>query len=194
MVSNQSNNNPDIEKLIADLSSKDMQVREDARLSLSAIGQPTITPLVNKLGSSDKWLRWEVAKTLAEMREPSAAPILVESLTSSDPNIRWLSAEGLIALGRVSIAPLLEALTRFSGSVELAEGAHHILHDLFTGGVHEGESDYEPNPLTSEIKSLIKPVLESLGTTGSTILTPEYAKVALNELRRLESESDKATP
>jgi hypothetical protein len=185
MTENQSNKAPDIEKLIADLSSSDREERENARLALVSIGHPAVMPLVKQLRSPEKWTRWEAAKTLAEMRDPSAAPILVDSLTNSDPNIRWLAAEGLIALGRMSLAPLLSTLTQYSGSILLAEGAHHVLHDLYTGGVHEGEYEYEPlHPLTKDMKALVKPVLDSLETTGSVILTPEYAKVALDDLKR----------
>ncbi len=194
IASDQRHKSSDIERLIADFSSKDAKVRQNARMALVAIGQPAITPLLKQFRSADKWIRWESAKALAEMREPSAAPILVDSLSNRDPNIRWLAAEGLIALGITGLPPLLETLTHFSGSILLAGGAHHVLHDLLIGGVHDGEQEYMPlNSLTDEMKSLIKPVLESLGNTGSIILTPEYAKVALKGLKRLESKSGKGT-
>jgi hypothetical protein len=193
LASNQSSKTEEIERLIAELSNKNSKVRENARMALVAICEPAIIPLLKQLRSSDKWVRCESAKALAEMREPSVAPILVDSLANSDPNIRWLAAEGLIALGGLSLVPLMEALTRYSGSLLFAEGAHHVLHDLLKGGVHEGETEYEPlHPLTDEMKSLIKPVQESIGTINSTILTPEYAKAALADLKRLENKPTKS--
>ena len=179
-----------IDKLITDLSSKNIKTRENARSELVLIGEPAVVPLLNLLRSPDEWLHWEAAKALAEMREPHAAPILVGLLTNRDPNIRWLSAEGLIALGSISLEPLLEGLTHYSGSSELAAGAHHVLHDLYEGKVHEGEYEYQPfNPISEDIKSLIKPVIISLETPGSLTLIPEYSKAALHDLKQMENRS-----
>lgn len=194
MESNQSITKLEIDKLITNLSSKNSQVRQNARLTLANIGQPAIIPLWNQLRSSEKWVRWESAKALAEMREPCVAPILVNFLTDKDTDIRWMAAEGLIALGSVSLEPLFESLTQYSGSLEMAESAHHVLHDLFAGKVHEGELEYEPlNPLNNDIKSIIKPVMESIRSTESTILIPELAKVALDELNRLKNKPGKGS-
>ena len=185
----ESGSSPDIQNLISRLSSRDPKERERARQSLKAIGEPAITPLLKQLRSNDKWLRWEVAKTLAEMRDPHAGPIMVRYLTDKDADLRWLAAEGLIALGNNSLIPLLEALTHYSGSLWLSEGAHHVIHDLSIGREHEGEDEYQPiYPLTKEMKSIIKPIMESLDKVGSSKLTPEYAKIALHDLEQLQKE------
>jgi hypothetical protein len=183
-------NPPDIRKLVSALASKDKMERENARATLVIVGEPAITPLLKELRNPDRWVRWEAAKTLAEMREPCAAPVLVGYLTNEHPDLRWMAAEGLIALGNDSLVPLMKALTDFKGSLWLSEGAHHVLHDLSLGRVHEGEYEYEPiSPLSSETRSLIKPVLESLNNVGSTTLTPEHAKIALYKLEQLQKKA-----
>lgn len=184
----------DIQELISCFSSKDRKERENARAALVSIGEPAIAPLLNELGKPDKWARWEAAKALAEMRAVSVAPILVKYLTNEHPDIRWLAAEGLIALGTNSLVPLLTALTHFSGALRLGEGAHHVLHDLSLGKVHDGEDEYEPiNPLSIEVRSIIKPVLKSLDNVESAALTAEHAKIALHELELLGITGSKST-
>lgn len=119
-----------IGSLIAALASKDVQTRQHARERLVAAGRPAPVPLLEALKDRREMVRWEAAKALQEIADPSAAAAMVTTLEDEDAGVRWLAAEGLIALGRAGVAPLLRALVKRSDSEWLREGAHHVLHTL----------------------------------------------------------------
>jgi HEAT repeat protein len=55
---------------------------------------------------------------------------MVIALYDNDFEVRWLATEGLISIGTACLKPLLEALAEKPGSLDLRQGAHHVLHDL----------------------------------------------------------------
>ncbi|TAK28547.1 MAG: HEAT repeat domain-containing protein [Chloroflexota bacterium] len=140
-----------IARLVTDLGSEDGRVRHQSRLALVEIGAPAVRPLIAALADPQENVRWEAAKALGEIGDPSAASALVNALEDKSFGVRWLAAEGLIALKQYALAPLLLALTKRSSSVWLRRGAHHVLHDLSMRGfrnqvapVLEALEDVEP--------------------------------------------------
>lgn len=119
-----------IKALIADLDSKDGMVREKARKTFVKMGSAAIDFLAELVESPSNTLRWESTKALGQIADPAAAPLLVVALQDSDYEVRWIATEGLIKMGTKSLKPLLEALIERPGSLNLRNGAHHILHDL----------------------------------------------------------------
>ncbi len=179
----------DIKKLIKDLKSEDLKVHESAHLALFIAGDEAIPPLMQTVESQDKDLRWEAAKTLAEMRNPALASFLAKNLENKDPDIRWLSAEGLIALGRETLIPLLKELTNYSGTLFLERGAHHVLHDLYWNKLHEGENEYHTkHPLTQEMRALILPIIQALEEHDSAVVSVK----SKSALAALEPEAGKS--
>jgi len=104
--------------------------RQHAREGLVAIGSPAVGPLVGALKDRRQMVRWEAAKALGEIADPSAAAAMVTILEDEDAGVRWLAAEGLTALGRDGVMPLLHALAKNSDSEWLQQGAHHVFHAL----------------------------------------------------------------
>jgi len=155
-----------INSLIAALASDDGVLRVHARRSLVAIGEQATGPLVKVLTAPNQWVRWEAAKALGQIGNPSAAQALVGALEDKMFDVRWLAAEGLIAIGRDALIPLLHALLKRSDSPWLREGAHHILHDLVIGNIEEVK----------------RPVLAALEDTEPSIEVPIAAKNALDKL------------
>jgi hypothetical protein len=183
--------NIDVNQLIQDLASKDLKTHESAHIELLVSRDEAVPALIQTLDSKDWQLRWEAAKTLAEMRSPALAPIFVKNLENKDPDIRWLSAEGLIALGNEALVPLLEVLSDYSGSLWLKQSAHHVLYDLYWGRLHEGENEYHTKrPLDDEEKALILPILDELEKSESPLLVSAYAKLALKRLGRRDHKPD----
>jgi HEAT repeat protein len=173
----------EIQRLIKDFSNQDRKVRERARRDLLVIGEPALLPLAQSLSTDDRWARWEIAKTLAQMRNPQAAPILVKELENNDPDVRWLAAEGLIALGANGLTPLLQALINNPSSFLLYQGAHHVLHDLYKEEVHEGELEYANfSVLSSGLKEAVHRILNAMEDSGYLILMPQAARRALDSL------------
>jgi HEAT repeat protein len=161
-------NQQKVELLIADLGSKDGVVRVRARKSLVAIGKPAVDPLVKALSSKRELVRWESAKAIGQIGDPTATLALVRALEDEMFDVRWLAAEALITIGKKALVPLLKALTRHSDSLWLREGAHHVFHDL------------------SDRKSVgvLRPVLTALEDSEPSVEVPPAANTALKVLNK----------
>jgi hypothetical protein len=116
-----------IESRVIDLASSDRRTREGARQSLVRIGLPAVKPLAAALTNRDSQVRWESAKALQQIADPTIAPAMVAALEDDDPGVQWIAAEALALLGRAGTIPLLKALTTRSDSPGLRRGAHHVL-------------------------------------------------------------------
>jgi len=163
----QAPNSANIAQLLTALESEETVVRERAREALEALGRPAVEPLIKVLSDERAHVRWEAAKTLAEIGDPAAAPALVSALEDENSDIRWLAAEGLIAIGRDGLVPLLQALLKHADSIWLRDGAHHVLREL---------SDQELRPV-------LAPLLAALKDIAATEEVPSAAEAALSALQ-----------
>jgi HEAT repeat protein len=163
-----------INQLIARLENKDGVHRQEAREQLVEIGSPAVPYLIKALQSGGERVRWEATKALAEIRDPWAAPALVQTLEDDEAGIRWLAATGLISLGRASLRPLLEALEKHSDSMWMREGTHRVLHALIREGVAEDAV----------------PVLEALEDIEPAVEVPIAAYYVLHKIKRVSEESE----
>jgi HEAT repeat protein len=155
-----------IRSLIADLASQDELVRTEARQTLVGMREPAVFPLIQALRNPRRQVRWEAAKSLSEIANPTAAPALVKALRDPEFSVRWLAAEGLIALGPKGLAPLLRALIERSDSVWVRQGGHHVLHDLAKG----------------ELKETLQSVVAALQGLEPSLEVPRAARAALDAL------------
>jgi HEAT repeat protein len=119
-----------IEDLIARFADREVVSRQRARIAIEEIGPPAVDALIVALENPLGRVRWEAAKALRTIADPRSAAALVRRLQDRNIGVRWLAAEALVAVGRLSLRPLLEALVSDAASVELRDGAHHVLHDL----------------------------------------------------------------
>jgi HEAT repeat protein len=156
----------DIGSLIAALASPDRVTRQTARETLVAVGHPAVGPLIALLDDRHDHVRWEAAKSLADIGDPAAAQALVQTLEDRDAGIRWLAAEGLIRMRRAGLKPLFQALIERPDSPWLREGAHHVLHALAKTGLAEGAM----------------PVLDALEGIEPSATLPSAARRALDTL------------
>jgi HEAT repeat protein len=151
-------------ELVAALASKDGVERIKAREALIQIGSSAVAPLIESLDDSQQHLRWEAAKILTEISDPSAAEKLVETLDDEDSDVRWVVGEALIALRQAGLRPLLAELTKSQDSEDLYKAAHHVLHDLAND---------------NELAPIVKPVLDALGQSEPELAVPIAAERAL---------------
>jgi len=152
-----------ISQLIATLGDHDGLVRQRARHSLVAIGEPAVPALVKVLTDPDAHRRWEAAKTLGAIGDPAAAPALVRAMEDEDFGVRWLAAEGLISLKRAGLAPLFQALAAHPDRVWIREGAHHVCRMLVDHDLHDLVA-----PVLAALDSA-EPMLEAPGAARSTL-------------------------
>ena len=157
-----------IKELISTLGSKDGALREKARLTLVELGESSIPGLIDHVGDHDERVRWEVAKTFEELKNPSAAPAMVGLLMDDVPGIRWLAGEGLINLKQDALIPILKGLQVNFQSTFFLEGAHHVLRTLAREGILDDDG---------------LSTLEALEGTSPALSVPFVAAKALNSRR-----------
>ena len=132
LVSHADKENPtatlgEIPAQVAALSSEDVLRRQIARERLTTIGPPAVPASIEAL--NDHWavVRWEAAKALEELADPSGAAALTTALDDEDAGVRWVAAEALIAIGRDGVVAVLRGLLERSDSEWFRVGAHHVL-------------------------------------------------------------------
>ena len=157
-----------VDQLVADLGSKNAVERRGARAALVQIGSSAVPALLNALDAPQPHTRWEAAKALAEIAEPSAVERLVGALGDEDTDVRWVVGEALIALGRDAVKPLLATLTQSDLPDGFYPGAHHVLHDLAKRG---------------DLSPVLEPVLKAFDQPEPEIAVPAAAAEALQSDR-----------
>jgi len=157
-----------IAKLIAELASRSGQRRIQARQKLVSLGRSTIPSLNGLLENRRHQVRWEAAKSMAQINDTDCIPGLLKALEDERFEIRWVAAEGLSALGMPAVKHLLKLLQAKPDSLWLREGAHHVIRSVI------GD---EPWP---ELKSVLLE-LEKLDSVAASV--PCAAKLALASLR-----------
>ncbi|MDD5289298.1 MAG: HEAT repeat domain-containing protein [Dehalococcoidales bacterium] len=165
-------NTDNINALIKLLSDKDGYVREKARLALVGMEKEATAPLMELLTARDQQTRWEAAKALGTIADPSAIPALIDALEDKIFDIRWLAAEALVAIGQESIPPLLKALQERTKESFLIEGARHTIKYIL-----------RDNAQAIELKELLKPVVAALEGQVPRVETPGAAQTALIKLK-----------
>jgi HEAT repeat protein len=96
-----------IKSLIASLEGEDRVVRREAIMKLVKIGQPTVRPLIIALREGGADLRHMAALILGKIRDATAIPHLVGSMSDDDLRVR---ANAVLALGELGGEEALEAL------------------------------------------------------------------------------------
>ena len=158
---------PNVDQLLAALAGKDVVERQKARNSLVEIGAAAVPGLITALDANQQHVRWEAAKTLTEIADPTAADALVQALGDEDTDVRWVAGEAMIALKRDAVKPLLNSLTKSQDSEGLYKSAHHVLRDLSK---------------LRDLGPLLVPVLKALDQPEPEVDVPVAAQTALENL------------
>ncbi|MCE5322603.1 HEAT repeat domain-containing protein [bacterium] len=163
-----------IESLIYVFSSRDGLMRKSAREALVVIGRPAIPSLIQALADKNKNVRWESAKALEEIGDPSAAQALVARLKQDNFGIRWIAAESLVKFGKDGLRPLFLELLQNPDSGFLRDGAHHVLYSI---------AGKDPS-----LQGILSPVIDGLGAVSGAKDVVPYIQAALEALD-IEAES-----
>ncbi len=158
---------PNVDQLVAALAGKDGVERKKARHSLVEIGAAAVPGLIAALDDNQQHVRWEAAKTLTEIADPTAAAALVQTLGDEDTDVRWVAGEAMIALKRDAVKPLLYGLTTSQDSEGLYKSAHHVLRELSH---------------IIDLGPLLAPVLKALDQPEPAVAVPVAAQSALENV------------
>jgi hypothetical protein len=170
----QTNKDEQIGKLIDQLGDADPHERLKARRQLMSVGKSALPAIISALFNTDENIRWQAAKLLSELRDPTTAPSLVKVLADDDHfGVRWLAAEALINMRLNGLKPVVQSLIRRPESIWLRQGVHHVLHSLHDRGLTGSALDDVLCALEGRVPSLEIPVA---------------AEKALEDLRMLKSE------
>ncbi|MBI4287546.1 MAG: HEAT repeat domain-containing protein [Chloroflexi bacterium] len=163
-----------IDALIADLACADVVRCQKARQSLINIGKPGVSALVKALTNFNAKVRWEAARALGEIGDPSALPAMAGSLEDESADVRWAVAQALASIGRPAPASVLRELSTRPDSVWLREGAGHAIHEISKSGA---------------LDQILKPVLSALRGFQPSIEVATAAWTALGELTHQASKT-----
>jgi hypothetical protein len=119
-----------IESLVHQLASTDMAERVTAREALVELGGAVVPAVTALAHSQDDHARWECAKTLAQIADPSSIGTLIQLLEDSEDGTRWDAGLGLIAIGRPAVTPVLRAIIHRSTDYAIIPGARHVMHEF----------------------------------------------------------------
>jgi HEAT repeat protein len=159
----------EIKKLVATLKEDDRSKHEQTRYALIQIGKEATPYLIELLEHSNHHTRWEAVKALGGIKDPKAAPALVEALMDDSIEIHWAASEALIALGKSAMPSLLKGITRHFDSYRFRHGAYHILHAFDSKHLLDEDT---------------RPVFESLRTIEPSVSAPWAAEAALEALEQ----------
>ncbi len=157
-----------LEELVEELSSRDGMVRGRARVALVLEGSKAVPPLLDLLDSRHKHTRWEAARTLAAIADPSTTDTLVILLSDRESDMRWIASMGLIKIGPSCVPAVLGKLVDAPDSTDLRRAVHHILHDLVCN--------------RPSIAKDIEPVTGALGESAPAETVILRAQQALNQI------------
>ena len=154
-----------IEELVKELSSSEDVQRMSARAALVDLGSAAVPAVSGLAYAADDHTRWECAKTLASIADPSSVDTLIQLLEDADEGTRWDAALGLIAIGKPSVTPLLRAIVHRSKEYTIVGGARHVMHEL-------SKTDWG---------GFLRPVYEDLNSSVARESAPCAAHNALQE-------------
>ncbi len=128
-----------VKSLIGQFSGKDGNLRARSRAELVKIGGPAVPGLCAALRTSpEEQVRWEAAKTLAEIEDPRAISFMVRALKDPDEDVAWIAAEFLRGSGKAAWPALLAAVLKCGPkSFALRKGAHHALWEQRVPGYNK---------------------------------------------------------
>lgn len=157
-----------LEGLVEDLASQNPVIRQEARRKLTVMGRPVIGRLRPLLKSHSEQVRWEAAKTMADIGGPDSANALAETLSDSSRDVRWVATEGLIASHSDALEPMLHELITRSSLVWVREAGIRVLDAA----------------LREEHNQFLRPVMKALKDRAPIFGVPIAAYEALVTIQR----------
>lgn len=161
-----------IRALIADLGSDEGMTRIKARKKFVKMGPKAIDYLREPVYDSRQIIRWEAVKTLGDISDLRAAPLLIDALEDEDSEIRWLAAKGLVRISTPMLKPLLETLLQKWESAIVRESVHRVLYFL--------------HPKELLLREKTEQLLKALSNDETAEEVPLITKDILNRLKFYE--------
>jgi HEAT repeat protein len=155
-----------VKALLDALRGADEQLGSQIFSALVKLGHDAVPALIEESKSNSAWVRWQCIRSLGEILDRRALPVLVQALGDSDHSVAWMAAKGLVHFGKVSVGPVLNLLTTTPMTPWLVETASYVLN----------------NQRDSRLKPYLEPVIQHMRGPAFRVGTPTTAQKALSRL------------
>lgn len=157
-----------VSALLSALRTADEHLGSQIFSALVQIGTPAVPMLVKSSTSHSAWIRWQSLRSLSEICDHRALPVMVQALRDNDHSVAWVAAKGLIRFGKASVEPVLHLLMTTETSPWLVETASFVLHELYIRN--------------QKLKPYLEPVVQTMHQAAFRVGTPTAAQKALAQL------------
>ncbi|HZS76814.1 MAG TPA: HEAT repeat domain-containing protein [Ktedonobacteraceae bacterium] len=154
--------------LLKALRGADEQMGSQIFASLVKLGNMAVPALIEESKSKSAWIRWQCLRSLSEIHDRRALPVLVEALRDPDHSVAWIGAKGLVQFGKLSVKPVLELLMTSPMTPWLAETASYVL-----------QTRIQRHP---EVKPYLQPVVDRMRSSGFRVGTAAAAQKTLEQM------------
>jgi hypothetical protein len=158
-----------VQPLLDALQGADEQMGSQIFSSLVKLGHVAVPALLERSKSSSPWVRWQCIRTLREIGDQRAVPVLVESMRDSDHAVAWVGAKGLASFGIPSLEAVLKMLMFTDMTPWLVETSSYVLR-----------SQCQRHP---KLKPYLDPVIQSMQDVAFRVGTAHAAQKALSQMR-----------
>jgi HEAT repeat protein len=109
-VASAASDEQDIEVLIENFNSQDVDVKADSVKALVEAGEPAVGPLIQALDSKDPEIRENAAITLGKIKDERAIDPLIKLLTDEEWEVESAATNALVGIGKPAVEPLIKIL------------------------------------------------------------------------------------
>ncbi|HEX6482638.1 MAG TPA: HEAT repeat domain-containing protein [Ktedonobacteraceae bacterium] len=158
-----------VQPLLDALQGSDEQMGSQIFSSLVKLGHVAVPALLERSKSSSPWVRWQSIRTLGEIGDRRAVPVLVEAMRDPDHAVAWMGAKELAHFGIPSIEAVLKMLMTEDMTPWLVETASYVLRS---------QSHRHP-----KLRPYLEPVVQHMHDVAFRVGTPQAAHKALSQMR-----------
>ena len=158
-----------VQPLLDALQGADEKLGSQIFSSLVKLGHVAVPALLERCNSSSAWVRWQCMRTLGEIGDLRAVPVLVEAMRDPDHAVAWMGAKELAGFGIPSLEAVLKMLMFTDMTPWLVETSSFVLRNRC-----------QRYP---KLKPYLDPVIQSMQDVAFRVGTAQAAHKALSQMR-----------
>ncbi|HZU69698.1 MAG TPA: HEAT repeat domain-containing protein [Ktedonobacteraceae bacterium] len=158
-----------VQPLLDALQGADEQLGSQIFSSLVKLGRVAVPALIERSKSSSPWVRWQCIRTLGEIGDRRAVPVLVDAMRDPDHAVAWMAAKALASFGIPSVEAVLKMLETADMTPWLVETASYVLRN---------QSYRHP-----KLRPYLEPVVQHMHDVAFRVGTSRAAFRALSQMR-----------
>ncbi len=157
-----------VKALLNALHNDDEQMASQIFIALVQLRRAAVPALLEASTSGSAWMRWHCIRSLGEIGDLRALPVLVSALCDPDHSVAWMGAKELAHFGKPGLLAVLRLLSTAEVTPWLVETSTYVLHNQCRG---------DP-----KFKPYLEPVIADMRGVAYQIAGPQSARKALARL------------